>query len=56
MKAKVRIQFHDTGAKRTRVVGEIFECTAERFNEIRDKGAFIEAVEDQKPTKAQMKG
>ena len=55
MKAKVRIQFHDTGAKKTRVVGEIFECTAERFNEIRDKGAFVEAVED-KPTKAQMKG
>ena len=51
MKAKVKIQFFDSVAKKTRKKDEVFECTPERFNEIRDKGAYVEAVEDQKPVK-----
>lgn len=52
MKAKVKIQFYDSVAKVVRKTGDIIEITPTRFNEIRNKGNFIEAVEDQKPVKA----
>lgn len=52
MKAKVRIQFYDSVAKKTRKKGEIIDVTPDRFNEIRNKGNFIEAVNDEKPVKA----
>ena len=52
MKAKVKVQFYDSVAKVVRKKGDVIEITPARFNEIRNKGAFIEAVEDQKPVKA----
>lgn len=52
MKVKTKIRFFDSVAKKVRKKDEVFECTPERFNEIRKKGAFVEAVEDQKPVKA----
>lgn len=52
MKAKVKIQFFDSVAKKTRKPGEVFDVTPDRFNEIRNKGEYIEAVEDQKSAKA----
>jgi hypothetical protein len=52
MKAKVKIQFYDSVAKKVRKKGDVIDVTPERFNEIRNKGAYIEAAEDQKPVKA----
>jgi hypothetical protein len=52
MKAKVKIQFYDSVAKKVRKKGEVIDITPARFNEIRNKGAFIEAVNDEKPVKA----
>lgn len=52
MKAKVKIQFYDSVAKKQRKKGEIFDVTPQRFNEICTKGAYVEAAEDQKPVKA----
>lgn len=52
MKAKVKIQFYDSVAKKVRKKGEVIDITPTRFNEIRNKGAFIEAVNDEKPVKA----
>lgn len=52
MKAKVKIQFYDSVAKKVRKPGETFDVTPDRFNEIRNKGNFIEATNDEKPTKA----
>ena len=52
MKARVKIKFYDTVAKKVRNVGEVFDLTASRFNEIRNKGNFVEILEDEKPTKA----
>lgn len=52
MKAKVKIQFYDTVAKKVRKKGEVIDVTPDRFNEIRNKGNFIEAANDEKPVKA----
>jgi len=52
MKAKVRIQFYDSVAKKVRKKGEVIDVTPDRFNEIRNKGNYIEAVNDEKPVKA----
>ena len=52
MKAKVKNQFYDTVAKKVRKCGEIFELTPARYNEIRNKGDFVEVVDDEKPVKA----
>lgn len=52
MKAKVLIQFYDSVAKKVRKKGDVIDVTPSRFNEIRNKGAFIEAVNDEKPVKA----
>ena len=52
MKAKVKMQFYDSVAKVTRKKGDVIDVPAKRFNEIRNKGAYLEAVEDQKPVKA----
>ena len=49
MKAKVVIKFNDTKANKVRNVGDIFDITADRFNEITKKGRYIEAYEE--PTK-----
>ena len=52
MKAKVKIPFYDSVAKKNREkVGEIFDISPARFNEIRNKGNFIEAANDEKPMK-----
>lgn len=37
MKAKANIKFNDLKAKVTREVGEVFECSKKRFDEIADK-------------------
>lgn len=52
MKAKVKIQFYDSAAKTVRKKGDVIDIAPDRFNEIRNKGAFVEAVNDEKPTKA----
>lgn len=52
MKAKVKIQFYDSVAKKVRKKDEVFDVTPARFNEIRNKGTYIEAVNDEKPVKA----
>ena len=52
MKAKVTNPFYDTVAKKVRKKGEIFDLTAARFNEIRNKGNFVEIIDDEKPVKA----
>ena len=52
MRAKVLIQFYDSAAKVVRKKGDVIDVTPSRFNEIRNKGAFIEAVNDEKPVKA----
>lgn len=51
MKAKVKIQFFDSVAKKTRKKGDVFDVTPDRFNEIQKKGNFIEAANDDKPVK-----
>ena len=43
MKAKARIRFYDSAAKVVRKPGDIFEVTPARFNEITQKGRYIEA-------------
>lgn len=52
MKAKVRIRFYDSVAKKVRKKGDVFDVNPTRFNEIRNKGNYIEAVNDEKPVKA----
>lgn len=52
MKAKVKIQFYDSVAKKVRKKGDVIDVTPVRFNEILHKGNFIEAVADEKPVKA----
>lgn len=52
MKAKVLIQFYDTAAKVVRKKGDVIDVTPDRFNEIRNKGNYIEAANDEKPVKA----
>lgn len=46
MKAKVLIEFYDSEAKVVRNKGDIIEVTPARFNEIRNKGRFVEAHDD----------
>lgn len=46
MKAKVKIQFYDSAAKVVRKPGDIIEVTPARFNEIANKGRFIEAHDE----------
>lgn len=50
MKAKVLIPFTDkvTGKKHNK--NDVIEVTAKRFNEITEKGRYIQVVEDEKPT------
>ena len=50
MKAKVLTDFYDTEAKVTRKKGDIIEITPARFNEITQKGRYIEAYAE--PVKA----
>lgn len=46
MKAKVLIQFYDNHAKVVRKKGDIIEVTPARFNEITQKGKYIEAYDE----------
>lgn len=49
MKAKVLMKFYDTAAKVIRNKGDVIDVTPARFNEITQKGRFIEAfVEPEK--------
>lgn len=43
MKARVLVRFYDSQAKIVRKPGDIIEVTTARFNEIRNKGRFVEA-------------
>lgn len=45
MKAKVKNDFYDTTAKTARKRGDIIDVSADRFNEIRAKGPYIEAYD-----------
>lgn len=49
MKVKCKIQFYDKAEKTKRKVGDVFEVTPARFNEIIKNGRYIEAVEENKP-------
>lgn len=46
MKARVLIKFYDIEAKVVRNKGDIIEVTPARFNEIRNKGRYVEAVDE----------
>lgn len=50
MKAKVLIPFTDKETGQKRKKGDIFNVTANRFNEITAKGRYVEAVDE--PVKA----
>ena len=51
MKAKVLRVFRDKETKKTHQKGDVIDVTPARFNEIRNKGAYIEAyVEPEKAT------
>lgn len=50
MKAKVLIKFYDSEAKVVRQKDETFDLTPARFNEITQKGRYIEAYVE--PAKA----
>lgn len=50
MKAKVLNKFYDSEAKVVRQKGETFDLTPARFNEITQKGRYIEAYVE--PAKA----
>ena len=50
IKAKVLIKFYDSEAKVTRQKDDTFDVTPARFNEITQKGRFIEACAE--PVKA----
>lgn len=53
MKAKVLIPFRDKETKKNYdKKGAIIDVTAKRFNEINTQGAFLAAVEEEKPVKA----
>lgn len=53
MKAKVIMPFKDNTANgKTRNPGEVFECDAKRFAEIKKAGRYVVAVEEEKPEKA----
>ena len=51
MKAKVLIPFEDKETHKKHKKGDVIDVTPTRFNEIRNKGRFIEAVEEEKPVK-----
>ena len=46
MKVKVLKKFIDRKEKAVRQLGEIFECTQERYDEIMSKNRLIEPVEE----------
>lgn len=46
MKAKVKVDFFDKAAKVRRKAGDIMEVTPARFNEITQKGRYIEAYDE----------
>lgn len=48
MKAKVLTKFYDTEAKVVREKNDIIDVTPARFNEITQKGRFIEAYVEPK--------
>lgn len=51
MKAKVIVKFKDKETGKVRKVGEIFDCTKKRFEEILTVGKFVEeAKADSKET------
>lgn len=48
MKAKVLIKFYDSEAKVVRNKGDVIDVTPARFNEITQKGRYIEAYVEPK--------
>ena len=55
MEAKVIKRFKDKETGEVRAVGDIFECTQTRFNEILEAGPFVEKVETAKPKRTRKK-
>lgn len=50
MKVTVIMPFKDKKENKVRNTGDVFDCTEERFAEIKAAGRFVKAVkEDQKP-------
>ena len=45
MKVKVIKKFRDITTKEIRKVGEEFECTAERYDQIKNAGEYVEPVD-----------
>lgn len=55
MKAKVVIPFNDKYTGKEYKKGDVIEVTAKRFNEITNKGKFIQLVEEEAPAKKESK-
>jgi len=52
MKVKVIMPFKDKGSGKVRNIGEIFDVTKERFEEIKKAGRFVvEVKQEEKPAK-----
>lgn len=46
MKAKVVLPFNDKHTGKNHKPGDVIEITVQRFNEIRNKGKYIEPIEE----------
>ena len=55
MKAKDILPFRDKQTGKEHKAGEVIELNVQRFNEIRNKGRYIEACEDSAFAKAEPK-
>jgi hypothetical protein len=55
MKAKVILPFRDKQTGKEHKPGTVIEITAQRFNEIRNKGRYIEAYEETASVKPEPK-
>lgn len=52
MKVKVLIPFYDKETKKTHKKGDVLDITAKRFNEIAEKGKYVQPVDEEvKPAK-----
>jgi hypothetical protein len=52
MKVKVIMPFNDKESGKVRNIGEVFDVTQKRFDEIKKAGRFVVAVEqEEKPAK-----
>ena len=56
MKVKVIKSFIDKETKQSRAVGEVFECSEARYEQIETVGHFVEPVEKKKESEAKPSG